>query len=41
MATLRTYGTLANFDNTHVYSTIQAAVAAFQASPVDHPPAPA
>ena len=41
LATLETYGTLADFDNAHIYSTVQAAVAAFQASPVDHPPAQA
>jgi MFS superfamily sulfate permease-like transporter len=30
LATLNTYGTLANFDNAHIYSTVQAAVAALQ-----------
>ena len=37
LATLKTYGTLADFDNAHIYSTVQAAVAAFQSSPVNHP----
>jgi hypothetical protein len=41
IATLSTYGTLANFDNAHIYSTVQGAVAAFQSSPVEHPPAQA
>jgi len=36
---LSTYVTLADFDNAHIYSTVQAAVDAFRASPVDHPPA--
>ena len=39
--TLRSYGTLDNFDNAHMYSTVQAAAAAFQSSPVAHPPAQA
>jgi high affinity sulfate transporter 1 len=41
IATLNTYGTLANFDNAHIYSTVQAAVAAFQSGPVEQPPAQA
>ena len=38
LATLEKYGTLAEFDNTHIYSTVQEAVAAFQSSPVTDPP---
>lgn len=38
IATLQGYGTLADFDNAHIYSTVQAAVDAFRSSPVDHPP---
>ena len=41
IATLQGYGTLADFDNAHIYSTVQAAVAEFRASPVDHSPAQA
>jgi MFS superfamily sulfate permease-like transporter len=39
MATLNRYGTLDNFDNAHIYATVQAALAAFQSSPVEHPQA--
>ena len=37
LATLATYGTLAHVDNMHIYSTVQAAIAAFQSTPVDDP----
>jgi len=33
MATLKNYGTLTDFDNTHIYPSVQDAVAAFRASP--------
>jgi high affinity sulfate transporter 1 len=39
LATLETYGTLADFDNEHIYSTVQAAVAAFRSSPAPLSPA--
>ncbi|WP_255327725.1 hypothetical protein [Nocardia sp. 348MFTsu5.1] len=31
-ATLEKYGTLADFDNTHIYSSVESAVAAFAAT---------
>ena len=31
--TLTKYGTLTDFDNTHIYSTVPAAVAAFRSAP--------
>jgi high affinity sulfate transporter 1 len=34
LATLGKYGTLTDFDNTHIYPTVQAAVAAFRTSPL-------
>ncbi|HEY6682525.1 MAG TPA: SulP family inorganic anion transporter [Propionibacteriaceae bacterium] len=34
LATLEKYGTLTDFDNTHIYPTAQAAVAAFQTDPL-------
>jgi high affinity sulfate transporter 1 len=34
LATLEKYGTLTDFDNTHIYPTVQAAVAAFQTGPL-------
>jgi high affinity sulfate transporter 1 len=34
LATLKNYGTLTDFDNTHIYPTVQAAVAAFRTSPL-------
>ena len=37
LATLATYGTLAHVGKVHIYSTVQAAVAAFQSTPVDDP----
>jgi hypothetical protein len=33
LATLEKYGTLTDFDNTHIYPTVQAAVAAFRTGP--------
>ena len=33
LATLKKYGTLADFDNTHIYPTVEAAVAAFPSAP--------
>jgi len=33
LSTLTKYGTLTDFDNTHIYSTVPAAVAAFQSAP--------
>ena len=33
LATLTKYGTLTDFDNTHIYSTVPAAVAAFRSAP--------
>jgi len=38
LATLEKYGTLAEFDNTHIYSTVLEAVEAFESSPVADPP---
>ena len=38
LATLEKYGTLAEFDNTHIYSTVLEAVAAFRSSPMADPP---
>jgi MFS superfamily sulfate permease-like transporter len=35
---LQRYGTLAGFDNAHIYSTVQEAVAAFQSLPADTQP---
>jgi MFS superfamily sulfate permease-like transporter len=35
MATLEKYGTLRNFDNAHVFSSVEAAVAAFRSDSVD------
>jgi MFS superfamily sulfate permease-like transporter len=37
LATLEKFGTLADFDNLHIYSTVQAAVAAFRATPSGDP----
>jgi high affinity sulfate transporter 1 len=34
LATLEKYGTLTDFDNTHIYPTVQAAVAAFRTGPL-------
>ena len=33
MDTLTKYGTLTDFDNAHIYSTVPAAVAAFRSTP--------
>jgi MFS superfamily sulfate permease-like transporter len=33
LATVEKYGTLIDFDNTHIYPTVQAAVAAFRTGP--------
>jgi MFS superfamily sulfate permease-like transporter len=41
MATLKRYGTLDDFNNAHVYATVQAAVDAFRSSPVEQPAAQA
>ena len=41
LATLEKYGTLTDFDNAHIYSTVQAAVADFRSSPEGHAPAQA
>ena len=38
LETLTRYGTLADFDNTHIYPTVEAAIAAFRSSPTS--PAP-
>ena len=38
LATLEKYGTLTDFDNTHIYPTVLEAVEAFESSPVADPP---
>jgi MFS superfamily sulfate permease-like transporter len=35
---LEKYGTLTDFDNSHIYPTVQAAVAAFRTGQLDRPP---